>query len=219
MDILAAVDPMTLVKTGGLLGVTFIIFAETGLFAGFFFPGDSLLFTAGFLASQHFIDIRLLLPLCFIASVAGNCTGYAFGKRFGPRIFSRENSLLFHKKHIERTNHFFEKHGSKTIFFARFFPIVRTFAPILAGVSNMPYKQFLLHTILGGFIWTIGLTLLGYILGNTIPDIDKYLLPIIAGIVALSILPGVLHLIIEKVKNKSRSVRTLQDAGRPERRE
>lgn len=195
MDVQALIDPMTLVKMGGLVGVVLIIFAETGLFVGFFFPGDSLLFTAGFLASQHFIDIRLLLPLTFIASVLGNLTGYSFGKRVGQKLFSREDSLFFHKKHIEKTKYFFVKHGPKTIFFARFFPIVRTFAPILAGVGQMPYRQFALHSILGGFIWTIGLTLLGYVMGKTIPNIDQYLLPIIAGIVIVSLLPAAIHLL------------------------
>lgn len=202
MDLHSLLDPMALINMGGLVGVTLIIFAETGLFVGFFFPGDSLLFTAGFLASQNFLDIRLLLPLLFAASFIGNCVGYAFGKRMGPKLFTREDSLLFHKKHIEKTHAFFEKHGPKTIFFARFFPIIRTFAPILAGVGSMPYRQFVTHSILGGFVWTFGLTLLGYILGNTVPDIDQYLLPIILGIVAASLLPALIHLVVEKIKQK-----------------
>jgi len=202
MDIHSLLDPMALIKMGGLVGIALIIFAETGLFVGFFFPGDSLLFTAGFLASRHLLDIRLLLPILFAASVIGNCVGYAFGKRVGPKLFSREDSLLFHKKHIDKTRAFFEKHGPKTIFFARFFPVIRTFAPILAGVGTMPYQQFVAHSILGGLVWTFGLTLLGYILGNTIPDIDQYLLPIIGVIVAISLLPAIVHFVVEKTKKK-----------------
>ncbi|MBI4268303.1 VTT domain-containing protein [Candidatus Uhrbacteria bacterium] len=199
-DLLSNLDPRALLQAGGLFGATFIIFAETGLFVGFFFPGDSLLFTAGFLASQNFLDIRLLLPLLFFAAVAGNLTGYAFGKDVGPKLFSREDSIFFHKKHVEKTKLFFEKHGAKTIFFARFFPIIRTFTPILAGVGGMPYRQFVFHTVCGGFVWTVGLTVLGYVLGTAIPDIDRYLLPIIAGIVIVSLLPGIVHLLLEKMK-------------------
>ncbi|MBI4239507.1 VTT domain-containing protein [Candidatus Uhrbacteria bacterium] len=194
-EVVSHLDPRTLIQAGGLVGVTLIVFAETGLFVGFFFPGDSLLFTAGFFASQHLLDIRLLLLCLFIASVIGNMVGYAFGKRVGPKLFSREDSLFFHKNHLEKTRVFFEKHGNKAIFFARFFPIMRTFTPIFAGIARMNYRSFVLYTLLGGFVWTWGLTLLGYVLGNVIPDIDRYLLPIIAGIVAISLLPGIIHIL------------------------
>lgn len=200
MELLSLLDPRFLISSGGLAGITAIIFAETGLFIGFFFPGDSLLFTAGFLASQGFFDIRLLIPLLFAGSVAGNLAGYAFGKRVGPRIFTREDSLFFHKKHIEKTQAFFHKHGGKTIFFARFFPIIRTFTPILAGVGGMPYTTFLFYNITGGLVWTVALTSLGYVLGNAIPDIDHYLIPIIAGIVIVSLLPGIIHIVVERQK-------------------
>lgn len=195
MDFFSLLDPLTLAKAGGLIGISAIIFVETGLFFGFFFPGDSLLFTAGFLASQGLLDIWLILPFFFVASVCGNMVGYAFGKKVGPKLFSKEDSVFFHKKHVEKTQHFFEHHGGRTILLARFFPIIRTFAPILAGVGGMHWKTFFIYSIAGGALWTIGLTLLGYVLGATIPDIDKYLLPIIGGIVVVSILPAAIHLL------------------------
>ena len=148
------IDPLFIIKTLGLLGVVLIVFAESGLFFGFFFPGDSLLFTAGFLASQDLISIYWLLILCFLAAVLGDNVGYAFGKKTGPMIFTKEDSLLFHKKHIEKAHKFYEKYGKKTIIFARFVPIVRTFAPIVAGVAGMDYKTFLSFNLIGGFIWS-----------------------------------------------------------------
>ena len=207
MEFLSFLDPRFLISSGGLIGVTAIIFAETGLLVGFFFPGDSLLFTAGFLASQQYLDIRLLVPLLIVGSIAGNMVGYAFGKRVGPRIFSREDSLLFHKQHLEKAQTFFAQHGGRAIFFARFFPIIRTFTPILAGVGGMNYKTFQFYNIVGGVVWVTGLTMLGYILGNAIPDIDKYLLPIIGGIVFISLLPGLVHLVLERRKKSTSAIK------------
>ncbi len=189
---------ISLIKAAGYLGVAGIVFAESGLFFGFFLPGDSLLFTAGFLASQNFLNIYILVPLIFVAAVAGDSVGYAFGRRVGPKIFKRENSLLFHKDHLERAEKFYEKHGRKTIILARFVPVVRTFAPIVAGVGKMRYPTFLAFNIIGGFLWGVGLTGAGYFLGSTIPDIDKFLLPIILGIILLSASPVLWHLFREK---------------------
>src|SRR3989338_1165858 len=135
-------DLASLVKTAGYLGLFGIIFAESGLFIGFFLPGDSLLFTAGFLASQGYLNIWLLVPLCFAAAVLGDNFGYAFGRRVGPKIFRKEESLLFHKHHLERARTFYERHGKKTIILARFVPFARTFAPILAGIGEMHYRTF-----------------------------------------------------------------------------
>ena len=189
---------VSLIKAAGYLGVAGIVFAESGLFFGFFLPGDSLLFTAGFLASQNFLNIYLLAPLVFISAVAGDSVGYAFGRRVGPRIFRREDSLLFHKEHLVRAEKFYEKHGRKTIILARFVPIVRTFAPIVAGVGKMRYSSFLFYNIIGGFLWGVGLTGAGYFLGSTVSDIDKYLLPIVLGIIFLSLLPVFWHFVKEK---------------------
>ncbi|MBI5412950.1 VTT domain-containing protein [Candidatus Peregrinibacteria bacterium] len=188
-------DIITLIKTAGYLGIAGILFAESGLFVGFFLPGDSLLFTAGFLASQGYLHIVTLMILSFVAAVAGDSVGYAFGRRVGPAIFKREDSLLFHKNHIERARIFYERHGGKAIILARFMPIVRTFAPILAGVGRMRYSMFVAYNIVGGFLWTIGLSGLGYFLGNTIPDIDKYLLPIILVIIFFSVAPSAYHVL------------------------
>lgn len=193
MSLHSILDPLTIIKTLGLLGVVVITFVESGLFFGFFLPGDSLLFTAGFLASQGFISIWWLLVLCFIAAVAGDNIGYYFGRKTGPMIFKREDSLFFHKKHIERANLFYQKHGKKTIFFARFIPIIRTFVPIVAGIANMEYKTFMRYNLIGGFAWTWGMLGMGYILGNLIPNAEKYLTPIILTIIAISFLPAIIE--------------------------
>lgn len=188
-------DLIALIKTVGYLGIFGIIFAESGLFIGFFFPGDSLLFTAGFLASQGFFNIWLLMPLVFIGAVAGDNFGYAFGKKVGPLIFKRENSIFFHKDNLDRARAFYEKYGKKTIILARFLPGIRTFAPILAGVGQMHYPTFFSYNMIGGVLWGLGLPFFGYYLGNTIPNIDKYLVPIILLIIFLSILPTFIHIV------------------------
>jgi len=193
-------DLIALIKTAGYVGLFGIIFAESGLLIGFFLPGDSLLFTAGFLASQNILNIWILMGLTFIAAVAGDSVGYWFGNKVGDKIFTKEESLFFKKDNIQKAEEFFKKHGSKTIVLARFVPIVRTFVPILAGVGTMHYRRFLIFNIIGGALWTIGVSLLGYFLGNLIPDIDKYLLPIILLIIILSLLPNIIHLIRSRKK-------------------
>lgn len=188
-------DPKFLVQTLGTVGVVAIIFAESGLFFGFFLPGDSLLFTAGLLSSQGYIDFWPLLLLCAAAAIFGDSVGYAFGRKVGPKLFVREDSRFFKKAYLERTKVFYERHGKKTIILARFVPIVRTFAPILAGVGGMHYKTFLSYNIIGGLGWTVGLLSLGYVLGKTVPDIDRYLLPIILLIIILSMIPNAVEFI------------------------
>lgn len=187
------IDLVSLIKTIGYLGIFGIIFAESGLFLGFFLPGDSLLFTAGFLASQNFLDIQLLIFLTFSGAVIGDSVGYWFGKKIGPTVFAKENSFLFHKDHIERSRIFFEQHGSKAIVLARFMPIIRTFTPILAGVGGMKYAAFLFFNIAGGAIWAVGIPLLGYYFGSIIPDPDRYIVPVILIIIFLSFLPPLIH--------------------------
>ncbi len=188
-------DITTFIKTIGLVGVWAVVFAESGLLIGFFFPGDSLLFTAGFLASQGFFPPGLLIFGAFVAAVARGRTGYAFGQKIGKRIFHKEDSLYFHKDNLTKAQDFYKKHGKKTIILARFVPVVRTFAPIVAGVGDMEYKTFLTFNLIGGLLWAVGVTSLGYVLGSSIPDIDHYLLPIIALIIFLSILPSLYHLL------------------------
>lgn len=198
-DLLKLLDPLKIIESFGYAGIFFVIFAESGLLFGFFFPGDSLLFTAGLLASKGILNLTALITLSFLAAVLGDNVGYSFGRRVGPKIFNREKSLLFDKEHLIKAQKFYEKHGGKTIVLARFMPFIRTFAPIVAGVGAMNYRRFLLFNLVGGFLWSFGLPLLGYGLGKTIPDVDKYLLPIIAFIVIASILPTLIHLVREKL--------------------
>lgn len=180
---------MPLIQTIGLFGVMVFIFAESGLFFGFFLPGDSLLFTAGVLAGAGYFSIAALFIGSFVMAVLGDTFGYYFGKKIGPKIFSKENSLLWNKKHIEKTKNFFSKHGNKAVTLARFVPIVRTFTPILAGVGNMKYGTFILWNILGGLLWTATMIFSGYFLGSRFNNIDSYILPIILIIILVSLIP------------------------------
>ena len=191
-------DLVALIKGAGYFGLFGIIFAESGLLLGFFLPGDSLLFTAGFLASQGFFDIWILILLCFAGAVLGDSFGYAFGRRTGPMIFRREDSLIFHRSHLERAARFYEKHGGKTIVLARFMPFIRTFAPILAGVGGMRYPTFLFYNVIGGAIWAIGMPLLGFYLGSVVPNVDRYIIPIVILIIILSTIPPALHFFRDK---------------------
>ena len=171
-----------------------IIFAETGLLIGFFLPGDSLLFTAGILAGQGKLNVWMVVIGCFVAAVLGDQVGYTIGERAGPPLFRRPDSRIFKQEYIDRTRAFFEKHGPKTVIIARFVPVVRTFAPMLAGVGEMPRRTFLRYNIVGAFLWAVGLTFLGYVLGDVIgKDIDTYLLPIIAIIILISLIPPFLE--------------------------
>ncbi len=191
-------DLKTFIETVGYLGVFFIIFAESGLLIGFFLPGDSLLFTAGLLAAEGFFNLPVLILLSVIAAVTGDSVGYIFGSKVGRKLFNKEDSLLFKKEHLLKAENFYEKHGGKTIVLARFMPFIRTFAPIVAGTGRMHYPSFLVFNLLGGLLWAVGLPLLGFLLGKSIPDIDRYLLPIIASIVILSLVPSAWHLYREK---------------------
>lgn len=186
--------------TVGYIGVFAIIFAESGLLIGFFLPGDSLLFSAGFLAFLHpeLFSLPVLLIGFFLAAVIGDSVGYAFGRRVGRSLFNREDSLLFHKKNVLKAQAFYEKHGGKAIVLARFMPIVRTFAPIVAGIGTMEYRRFVTFNLIGGLLWAVGVTLAGYFLGSAIPDIDRYLLPIVALIIFVSVAPPAYHMLKER---------------------
>jgi membrane-associated protein len=178
----------------GEVALWFIVFAETGLLIGFFLPGDSLLFTAGILAGQGKLSLPLVVIGCFVAAVLGDQTGYTIGQRIGPRLFRKEDSRIFKQAYVDRTKEFYERNGPKTIVLARFVPIVRTFAPTLAGVGEMSRRTFLKYNVVGAFLWAVGLTMLGWALGDVIgDDIDKYLLPIIAVVVAISLVPVLLE--------------------------
>ena len=190
-------DIASLIQAVGYLGVFTIVFLESGLLIGFFFPGDSLLFTAGFLASQGFFDIKILIAGCFVAAIAGDSIGYLIGAKLGPKIFTKTSSIFFHKKHLERAQSFYDKHGGKTIILARFIPVIRAFAPVVAGAGKMDYKRFCFFNFFGAVLWAIGVTLAGYYLGSLIPDVDKYLLPIVGLIVIASVLPALHHILVD----------------------
>lgn len=190
MSLSSLINPEFIVTTLGTLGVIVIIFLETGAFFGFFFPGDSLLFTAGFFAAQGYLNISALLVGTFVAAVLGDNVGYGFGKRIGPAIFKKDDSIFFSKKNVLRAKAYFDKYGKKTIILARFIPIVRTFAPILAGVGGMNYKTFFSYNIIGGLIWTWGNLALGYGLSSIFPNADKYMFFIVLGIIFVSVLPA-----------------------------
>lgn len=185
-------DLPTLIKTVGTVGLVVIVFVETGLLVGFFLPGDSLLVTAGLLASQGYLNVWTLGVLLTIAAIAGDSVGYSIGKATGPRIFTREDSLLFNKKHLFRAQAFYEKHGGKTIILARFMPIIRTFAPVVAGVGAMEYRRFILFNVVGGIAWVWSMLLTGYVLGRFIPGIEHHIEKIIILVIFLSILPGII---------------------------
>ena len=187
-------DLAQIIQTVGYIGLFAIVFAESGLFFGFFLPGDSLLLTAGLLASQGKLDLAMLLIILPIAAILGDSVGYWFGKKTGPRIFSRDDSLLFRRKNLLAAQTFYERHGGKTIVLARFMPFIRTFAPIVAGAAEMRYTRFLLFNVVGGLLWGIGVTSAGYYLGQSIPDIDRYFLAVVAAVIVLSALPAMIHL-------------------------
>ena len=197
-------DPSALIKWAGYVGLTLIVFTETGLFFGFFLPGDSLLVTAGLLSSQGFpLNVWKLGLLLSAAAIAGDNTNYWIGRTTGPRIFRREDSLFFKKRHVERASAFYARHGPKTIVLARFMPIVRTFAPVVAGMAAMDYRRFVLYTIVGALVWAVGVTWLGYFLGSLIPEAGKYLEYIIILIVLASIAPPAIHLLRDRARSKT----------------
>jgi membrane-associated protein len=179
-----------LIRWGGYFVLILIVFAETGLLVGFFLPGDSLLVTAGLVAAiDHSLDPAFLILVLSAAAILGDATGYAIGHYAGPKIFNKEDSLFFRKSHVERTRKFYEKYGNKTIVLARFVPIVRTFAPTLAGVGKMGYRQFATYNILGGIGWVASMVLTGYYLARSIPHIEKKIHWVVLIVIFLSIVP------------------------------
>jgi membrane-associated protein len=187
-------DPRALVQAAGYVGLTAIIFTETGLLIGFFLPGDSLLVTAGLLASQEQfgLNVYVMGVILSIAAIVGDTVGYHIGKVSGPRIFTREDSLFFNKKHLLRAASFYAKHGGKTIIIARFMPIVRTFAPVVAGVGAMRYRDFIAYNVFGGIFWVWSMLFTGYWLGQYVPGIDQHIEKVIIVVIFLSILPGII---------------------------
>ena len=212
LALLDSLDPKHLIDTFGLLGIFAIVFAESGLLIGFFLPGDALLFTAGFLASgPSSVPEALHLPLVpllvgvWIAAVAGDQVGYAFGQRIGPALFKRPDSRFFKQANVEKATAFFDKYGPKTIVLARFVPVVRTFTPIVAGVSKMHYRTFVRWNLIGGTLWAFGVTLLGYFLGQ-VDVIERNLELAILTVVGISVLPIVIELVKARREHEGSAV-------------
>ena len=182
-------SPEQIIGSIGYVGLFAIIFAESGLFVGFFLPGDSLLFAAGILAARGILNVWLIIPLLFVAAVLGVNAGYYLGQRFGERMFAREDALIFNPKHLEISKKFYDKHGGKTVILARFTPVVRSLAPLLAGIGNMRFRRFMFFNIIGAALWVVSVTLIGYFFGNAIPHVDRYLLEIVLVIMLFSFLP------------------------------
>lgn len=192
------INPEHILQSGGVLLVAAIVFAESGLLIGFFLPGDTLLFTAGFFASQGKLNIGFLLIATVLAAIIGDNVGYTIGRRNGHRVFKKKDGILFRAEYIEQAEKFYEKHGGKTITIARFIPVIRTFAPVVAGVGKMDRKKFMFYNIIGATIWGVGVTLLGYALGIRIPNIDKYLLPVIGLAMLLTFGPPIVHILKDR---------------------
>lgn len=185
-------DVEALVRIGGLMALIAIVFVETGLFVGFFLPGDSLLVTAGLFAARGDLGLWSIFLFVSLAAIVGDTVGYTIGARTGPKIFTREDSLLFHKKHLITTKEFYDRYGGVTIIIARFMPIVRTFAPLVAGVGGMEYRRFVFYNVAGGIGWVVSMTSLGYFLGKAVPGIDRHIHVVIAVVIFLSLLPAII---------------------------
>jgi len=202
----AGMNPASLIEAFGTLGLFLIVFAESGLLVGFFLPGDSLLFTAGLLAYKGVLNLPVVMIVAVVAAIAGDQVGYVIGRKAGPALFKRPDSRLFHQKNLERAHAYFEKNGPKTIILARFLPVIRTFTPVVAGVGRMDYRRFVTFNVIGGVLWGAGVTTLGYTLGRTIPDVDRWLLPIIVVIGVISFVPVILELLKMRRTGKTAGV-------------
>lgn len=182
-----------LVTTLGYAGIIAIIFAETGIFVGCFFPGDSLLFTAGMLAAKGFFNVQWLIPLAIVAAIVGYAVGYWFGDKLGHALAKRPDGFFWKRKYLDSAHDFYSRHGGQAMILCRLVPIVRTFCPIIAGMGRMPMRRYMVYNVVGALIWVPALTLLGYFIGAMVPNAHHFILPIVLGIVVLSVLPGVVH--------------------------
>src|SRR4051812_46820778 len=207
-------DVRHLVQVGGYVGLTAIIFAETGLLIGFFLPGDSLLVTAGLLAAQPQFGLRIwvLGLLLTVAAILGNSLGYAIGRYSGPRLFTRDDSLLFKKKHLFRAHEFYQQHGGKTLVLARFMPIVRTFVPVVAGMAEMEYRSYTAYNVLGAVLWIWSMLFVGFVLGRYIPGVEHHIEKVIIAVIIVSLLPGLISWRRERARAAAAAARPAADA-------
>jgi len=207
-------DVRQLVQAGGYVGLTAIIFAETGLLVGFFLPGDSLIVTAGLLAAQPQFGLRIWILglLLTVAAILGNSLGYAIGRYSGPRLFTRDDSLLFKKKHLIRAHEFYQRHGGKTLILARFMPIVRTFVPVVAGMAEMEYKSYTAYNVLGAILWIWTMLFVGFVLGRYIPGVEHHIEQVIIAVIIVSLLPGLISWRREKARAAAAEAHPATDA-------
>lgn len=200
--LVAMLDVVKIIQSGGLLLIGLILFAETGLLLGFFLPGDTLLFSAGFFVAQGKLPLVWLLLVVILAAIIGNEVGYEIGFRTGPKIFKKKDGLLFREDYIKQAEQFYVKHGGKTIILARFVPIIRTFSPIIAGVGRMSRRKFFIYNVIGALTWCNTIIFLGIWLGNRVPNIDKYILPAILTATVFTMSPTIFHVSRELIKRK-----------------
>jgi membrane-associated protein len=200
-----------LVQWAGLFGLSVIVFSETGLLIGVFLPGDSLLVTAGLLAARGYLNVYRLAPVLTLAAILGNSLGYFIGRATGPRIFNRDNSLFFNKKHAIRAHEFYEKYGRMTIVIAQFMPIIRTFSPVIAGVAGMRFRDFITYNVVGAIVWVWSMLGIGYFLGNYIPGIDQHIEIVVVIVVFISLLPGLIGSL--RARRRRRFAASVADRG------
>lgn len=195
-------DPVTIIQNGGLLLIGAIVFAESGLLIGFFLPGDTLLLTAGVFAAQDKLPLLALMAIICVAAILGDNVGYSIGHRAGHKIFNKKDGVIFRPEYLLRAKEFYDSHGGKTVTLARFVPIVRTFAPVVAGAARMDRKKFMAFNVIGAIIWGVGVTLLGYFVGSKIPNIDHYLLPAVLVATIFTFSPPIYHILREEKSRK-----------------
>jgi len=201
--VIPGTDLEALIKTVGYVGLFVIVFAETGLLIGFFLPGDTLLITAGLLAGRNELELWVLIPLLIVAAVLGDASGYQIGKHAGPRLFNREDSRWFHRRHLERAQDFYDRHGGKTIIIARFLALIRTFAPTIAGAARMPYRKFVVFNVAGGVGWVISMTVLGYWFGKKVENLELFFTAMVVIMVVVSVAPAAFHLLRELARRRA----------------
>ncbi|MDB5185127.1 MAG: dedA protein [Candidatus Saccharibacteria bacterium] len=197
-------DVTHIIQSGGLLLLFVIVFAEVGLFLGFFLPGDTLLITAGIYAHEGHLSILAVIAVCLVAAIAGDNLSYFIGKQLGPKVFSKPDGIIFRKDHIDTSEKFFARFGAKTLLVSHFLPVVRSFTPMLAGVARMPHRRFFVFNAVGDAVWSIVVPLLGYYVGSRIPNIDQYILLVLLFAIVATITPTIFHIVRIKLRQRRR---------------